>query len=190
MFRSRVILENERGQYFSTAPLPFSPCASVTEANRSPQNPAVMFADCRMVFYFRARLMSRLVFFDFLFLGCRSECGWFRAVMVGFTCLFRSRVILENERGQYFSTAPLPFSPCASVTEANRSPQNPAVMFADCRMVFYFRARLMSRLVFFDFLFLGCRSVLVCLRIFSKGKLLPQVMSNFKYNYRSNGLHL
>ena len=53
--------------------------------------------------------MSRLVFFDFLFLGCRSECGWFRAVILGFTCLFRSRVILENERGQYFSTAPFLF---------------------------------------------------------------------------------
>ena len=39
-------------------------------------------------------------------------------------------------------------------------------------------------------LLLGCRSVLVCLRIFPKGKLLPQVMSNFKYNYRGNGLHL
>ena len=60
------LARKRKGAVLKYSPLPFSPCAPTTEANRSPQNPAGKLADCREVFIFGREVFARY-FLGFVF---------------------------------------------------------------------------------------------------------------------------
>ena len=72
------LARKRKGTVLKYSPLPFSPCASPTEANRSPQNPAGKLADCREVFILSREVFAR-VDFDFSFRIPRGRSFWVRA---------------------------------------------------------------------------------------------------------------
>lgn len=72
--------------------LPFSPCASSTKANRTPQNRAGGFADCREFFILVRDVIARVDFGFCFFDACRREgvcwgfilwCSFFRLPVGG-----------------------------------------------------------------------------------------------------------
>ena len=99
LFCCQVLLESERCAVSKYSPLPFSPCASTTEANRSPQNPAGKLADCREVFILEREVFAR-VDFDFSFLGYLAE----EVLVCEFSVLFFCGAVLFF--GFFFSVCP------------------------------------------------------------------------------------